>query len=108
LLPELSPRDADAPGQFAFADADRVTTILDRSGWREVEVRPVDAVCALPEDQLLRYVGSMGSVGRIVSQADEVTRARVLGVVRDAFDPFVHGSEIRFTAGCWLVAASRA
>jgi hypothetical protein len=28
-------------------------------------------------------------------------------VVRDAFDPFIHDGEVRYTAACWLVGASR-
>ncbi len=32
LLPNLAPRRADAPGQFGFADAQRVRKILERSG----------------------------------------------------------------------------
>jgi hypothetical protein len=27
--------------------------------------------------------------------------------VRTAFDPYVHGPEVRFTAACWMVAARR-
>src|SRR5262245_51388365 len=41
LLPNLPPRKPDAPGQFAFADRDRVQSILQNSGWREIELRPI-------------------------------------------------------------------
>jgi hypothetical protein len=41
----------------------------------------------------------------VLQQADEDTRRRVVEVVRAAFDPFVSGSEVRFTAACWLVEA---
>ena len=33
------------------------------------------------------------------------TRARVVDAVRPAFDPYVHGSDVRFTAACWMVEA---
>jgi len=31
--------------------------------------------------------------------------ARVVDRVRPAFDRFVHGDEVRFTAACWMVTA---
>jgi len=107
LLPQLPARDPDAPGQFAFADAHRVQNILDRSGWSDIDLSRVDVACSLPQDQLMRYLASMGPVGRVLSQADDQTRRRVLDVVRDAFDPFIHDGDVRYTAACWLVAASR-
>jgi hypothetical protein len=38
-------------------------------------------------------------------EVDEETRVRVVETVRAAFDPFVHGAEVRFTAACWTVGA---
>jgi ubiquinone/menaquinone biosynthesis C-methylase UbiE len=108
LLPQLPARDPDAPGQFAFADAHRVENILSQSGWSEINIHGVDLPCGLAEDKLIGYVASMGPVGRILSQTDDKTRARVLDVVREAFDPFVHNTEVGYTAACWLVGASRA
>jgi hypothetical protein len=105
LLPELPARRPDAPGQFAFANADRVAAILLESGWTESEIQPLDVPCTLPETTLLRYLTQLGPVGRILQEADEATRTRVVEVVRPAFDPFVHGAEVRFTAACWMVTA---
>jgi SAM-dependent methyltransferase len=107
LLPQLPPRVPDAPGQFAFADPDRVENIVGQSGWSDVDVRRVDIACGLAEVQLMRYLASMGPVGRVLSQSDDQTRGRVLDVVRNAFDPFIHDGEVRYTAACWLVGASR-
>jgi SAM-dependent methyltransferase len=93
------------PGQFAFADRERVREILTASGWSDVDVAPVDFACAFPAGQLDAYLGSMGPVGRALAEHDEATRARVVERVRPAFDHFRHGEEVRFTAACWLVAA---
>jgi SAM-dependent methyltransferase len=105
LLPELPARRPDAPGQFALANADRVASILLESGWNDIEIQPLDVPCTLPETALLRYVTQLGPVGRILQEADEATRTRVIEVVRPAFDPYVHGAEVRFTAACWMVTA---
>lgn len=105
LLPSLPPRRPNAAGQFAFADDTRVQEILAASGWTDVEIQPLDVECALPEPELTRYLSRLGPVGLALEQADAPTRARVLETVRAAFEPFVHGAEVRFTAGCWLVDA---
>ena len=102
LLPNLPARQPDAPGQFAFADQRRIHTILHTSGWADVDIRPIDVACALPESDLLPYVSRLGPVGRILQEADEQTRKQVLEKVRPAFDRYVHGAEVRFTAACWL------
>jgi len=105
LLPNLPERKADAPGQFALANDRRVHAILDASGWSEVEIHPLDVVCAMPASELVTYVSRMGPVGTALQEADEATRARVVDVARQAFEPFVHGEEARFTAACWMVTA---
>jgi len=105
LLPNLPAREADAPGQFAFADAQRVRRILEASGWAGIDIRPIDVACTLPETELVHYLTRLGPVGRLLHEVDDRTRARVTETVRAAFDPFVHGPEVRFTAACWLVGA---
>lgn len=105
LLPSLPPRRPDAPGQFAFADRERVRAILEASGWAGIDIRPIDVACALPEAELVPYLSRLGPVGQALREADEGTRARVVAAVRPAFDPYVHGAEVRYTAACWLVGA---
>ncbi len=105
LLPNLPARRPNAPGQFAFADARRVYSILEESGWVGIDIRPIDVACTLPEDELKRYVSRLGPVGVILQEADEQTRTQVLETVRAAFAPYVHGAEVRFTAACWMVSA---
>jgi len=105
LLPNLQPRRADAPGQFGLADARRVRAILDESGWTDIDIHPIDLVCTLPESELTSYGTRFGPVGVALREADPQTRAQVASAVRSAFDPYVQGDEVRFTASCWLVGA---
>ena len=106
FLPEIPKRRPDEPGQFAFADRDRVYSILEKSGWSEIDIRPLDVACTLPEHELNAYIARLGPLGRVLQQLDEQKRARIIGAVRSAFDPFLRGAEVRFTAACWTVAAS--
>jgi SAM-dependent methyltransferase len=106
LLPNLPERKPDEPGQFAFANDQRVRAILGAGGWIDVEIRPLDVVCTMTEPDLVGYVSRLGPVGNALQESDEVTRARVVEAVRPAFDDYVHGGEVRFTAACWMVTAS--
>jgi SAM-dependent methyltransferase len=105
LLPGIPARRPDAPGQFALADAARVRRILEQSGWTAVDLQPLDIACTFPEAELVRYVTKLGPVGRALQGADDATRARVIEAVRPAFDRYVAGAEVRFTAACWSVGA---
>jgi SAM-dependent methyltransferase len=105
LLPNIPARKPDGPGQFSFADRGRVWPILNQSGWAHVGMREVDVECVLPEKELMGYISRLGPVGMALQDVDELTRAQVVDVVRTAFEPYVHGDEVRFTAACWMVSA---
>jgi ubiquinone/menaquinone biosynthesis C-methylase UbiE len=104
-LPEIAPRRADGPGQFAFADSQRVRGILEQSGWARIDFRPLDVVCTFPKADLVGYVTRIGPIGRALRAADERTRARITAAVLPAFDPYIDGAEVRFVAACWMVGA---
>jgi SAM-dependent methyltransferase len=104
-LPELPPRKADGPGQFAFADAEQVRSVLTEAGWSDVDIRPLDVPCVLPLADLDDYVTRLGPVGLALRQVDERTRGKVTAAVRAAFQPYVFGAEGRFTAACWVIRA---
>jgi SAM-dependent methyltransferase len=105
LLPDLPPRRPDGPGQFAFANRDHVQSILETSGWLGIDFQRLDVVCTLEEEDLARYATRLGPVGMFLQNADEDTRARIAHAIRSAYDPYVHGGEVRFTAACWMVSA---
>lgn len=107
LLPAFPHRDPNGPGQFAFADAQRVAGLLARTGWREVDLQPLDVACTLPESEVDRYIHWMGPVGVALQQLeDEATKRRVVEAVRGAYAPFLDGPTLRFTAACWAVRAT--
>lgn len=108
LLPRLPARRPGAPGQFGFADRERVESILAQAGWGAIAIRPVDLACSLPARELVPYLSRLGPVGLALEQADAATRDRVVETVRAAFEPFVQGDEVRFTAACWLAGAQAA
>ena len=109
LLPNLPARQPDAPGQFGFANRDRVATLLKAGGWRDITIEPVDFACAFPESELVGYFTRLGPVGQALrQQADERLRERIIEKVRPAYDVFVEGAEVRYTAACWVIRARAA
>jgi hypothetical protein len=59
----------------------------------------------LPEKELVHYFPRLGPVGLMLQEADDRTRTQVIETVRAAFEPYVHGADVRFTAACWMVGA---
>ena len=104
FLPELAPRDPAAPGQFAFADADRVRRIL-KADWRDVDIQPLDVPCTLSADDLAIYAARMGRVGQMLPDLDEPTRKTVIRAVSKAFEAFTSQGVADFSAACWRVHA---
>jgi len=108
LLAKLPPRKPDAPGQFAFADPDRVRNILEASGWSQVEFTPLDVQCRFPAADLQRYFTRLGPLAQALRDTDEATRQRVVRDVRAAFEPFIIGTQVEFSAACWMISARAA
>jgi SAM-dependent methyltransferase len=105
-LPGLSAPVPGAPGQFGFADPERVRRILQASGWHDVEVRAVDVPMSLSEQELMAYVTTMGPVGRALREVNEERRAGAVAALRAAYGRFVENGAARFDAACWLVRAT--
>jgi ubiquinone/menaquinone biosynthesis C-methylase UbiE len=105
FLPAQPARQPDAPGQFAFADPNRITRILEESGWKEIDIRRIDVPCSFSAADLDQYLARIGPLGRFVQSLDASTREQLLATVRSAFDTYVEDSEVHFTAACWLVGA---
>jgi SAM-dependent methyltransferase len=103
LLPELPPRSPDAPGPFGLADRERTLRMLKEGGWADVDIQPADVVITLPEKELVRFFTRLGPLAQFWAQANDKIRAEIIATVRPAFEPFVHGAEVRYTAACWII-----
>ena len=104
-LPQLPVRRPGAPGQFAFAEAPRVSELLAASGWQGVEIRPLDVPLSMPESALVPYLSRLGPVGIALQELEEGARAVLVERLREAFAPFVRGERVAFVAACWLIEA---
>ena len=108
-LPEMPPPDPFAPGPFAFADSQRVLSILSDVGFHNVEIEKYDAPMRMGADldtvaaQTLR----IGPLSRALGEADDATRTDIVTAVKAALEAFRDSSgEIAPPAACWLVRAT--
>jgi SAM-dependent methyltransferase len=105
-LLDLPARVPNTPGPYGLADPERTRGILTDAGWRGVEVRPFDAVCAMPAGELMTFLTRIGPLREALGEADEERREVVLDAVRTAAEPYVKGDRASFEAAFWIVDAT--
>ena len=114
LAPLLSlqpPSDPHAPGPFAFADADRVTRILQDAGFGSVAVEGMERELLVGGgaslDDTVGFLLQMGPAGAALREADDDLRAKAADAVREAITPFQGDEGVRMPAAAWLFQATR-
>ncbi|MCB5424218.1 class I SAM-dependent methyltransferase [Altererythrobacter sp. CC-YST694] len=112
LPPPETPPDPEAPGPMAFADPDRVRTILTSAGWTNVKLEPFDfaMVVGMGEDAVsdaAAYFSTIGPTALAMAAMSEEDRV----AFRQRLRGFLASREIdgivAFSAGAWIVTAHR-
>lgn len=105
LLPSLPPPDPTAPGPFAFADAQRVTALLGKSGFESVTLRPFDALIGGGDlQQTLALTLRIGPLGSVLREHPELTDA-VAEKVRVVLEPHDTPQGVLLPGAVWIVTA---
>jgi SAM-dependent methyltransferase len=104
-LLDLPARVPNTPGPYGLADPERTRGILTDAGWSGAEVRPFDAVCAMPASELMTFLTRIGPLREALAEADDELREQVLDAVRAAAEPYVDGDRASFAAALWVVDA---
>jgi hypothetical protein len=105
FLPPTPSPDPNAPGQFAFADNDKVRRVLEDSGWSSIGLEKADVQCRISDDDLMTYVTRLGPVGAALREVDPATSEKILAALPSAFARFRKDGAVRFNAACWRVKA---
>lgn len=107
LLPPMEPLAPDAPGRYAFANPDRVKSILLRAGFHAPEILKFDTSIYLGDTPEAAASSSIdaGPLARTLAEVDDETRKKVREAVTARLAREMGPGGIYLTAGCWLVAA---
>lgn len=105
LLPPPPPGDPDAPGRFAFARRERIQGVLERSGWRDISIEPLDAHTPVTLEDAMTIGLRMGPLGAMLQNADEDLRGQVRDAVEAGMQAHMTDGMVQMTAACWLVTA---
>lgn len=107
LLPQQEAADPHAPGPFALADPERVTSLLSDAGFRDVTVKPHDTTVnlgATVEDAVAEAL-TIGPLARAAAELDEETRDRIRARIAPIFERYETRYGITLPAAIWLVSA---
>jgi SAM-dependent methyltransferase len=108
LLPPQEPVDPVAPGPFAFADVNRVRTILLDAGYRDIEIDKFDGYVNLGETIVDAATQSLavGPLSRAAADLHADVRAKIAESVAKALAPFESPIGVTPPAACWFVRAT--
>lgn len=109
LLPPSPPPDPEAPGQFAFADPDRVRRILSGAGFHDISFTRHDPIMRLAGPgapaQAAELSSQVGPIARGLIDASDELRATVRDTLTAAFQRHDGPEGIALPGANWFVAA---
>lgn len=114
LLPEAPPpTDPAAPGPFAFADKDRVTSILSAGGWTDIAFEAVDfpMIAGAGEDAVedaFAYFCRIGPAASASAELEGEEKDQFLSRVRSLCERHDHDGIVALPAAAWIVTAKKA
>ena len=98
----------EEPGPFAYADPQRVRSILEGAGFSSVEIVPRNDIVATGEADIphvARTSARVGAAGRLLREADAATAERVVGAIEEAMRARVANGALNATRAVNLVSA---
>lgn len=111
LVAAPEPGDPHAPGPFAFADIDRVRTLLEGAGWTGVTIAPLDVAIGdsplIDSARLMTRVGPLGAALRAAGPDPALVAAAEARVAR-ALEAFETNGRVRVPSAAWIVTARAA
>ena len=108
FVPPEEPQEQYAPGQFAFADAERVQAILTEAGFRNIWIERLETKVNLGvdiEDAANEALNS-GALLRASAEMDAASRETIRGHLRSLMEQYVTPDGIAMPGACWLVGAN--
>ena len=108
LLPPTPPADPFAPGPLAFADPDRVRSILGGAGFADVAVEPHSTRLHLGDrSAALDFLTQVGPGSRALGEAPPAARPLLRRALDDALAAHEGADGVGLGGAIWLVSARR-
>jgi len=105
------PPPPDEPGPFAFADPDKVTGILTRSGFKDATAVPHDHPLKIADAGDLTgavdFSLNMGPLGRLISDLPADTKAKIRAAVTSTMAARMTAQGLSLKAAVWVVTARK-
>lgn len=106
---ELPGRPApDEPGQFQWADPDRVEGWMTGGGWRNVKVEPLDVALTFPGTpaEVAHYLLQMGPAASLLREAGGNLQEKAEAALTDKLTAHLNDGVVKLGAACWTVSAT--
>jgi len=101
-----APSDPDAPGQFAFANPDRVRQILSEADFTAIEIeRVTERVGGRSVDDTIEMLLQLGPLGNALNDVDDDVGRAVRADIRSALSRFEISGCVWLDAVAWLATA---
>ncbi len=112
VQPFLSASDAidpNAPGPFAFADSDRIHSILNQSGYADIDISSVTPSLTMGQDldEAIRLQAQIGPVARVIAELEDDKKGEAIAAARMALGEHQSSTGINLGAAAWIVSAHK-
>lgn len=112
LVPSAPAVDPEAPGPFAFANPERVKTILTEAGWSDVALEAVDfdyvaGSGADPVGDALSFFSHIGPAARAIRSLEGDAQTKFVNRLRELAEAQLQDGAVRFAAAAWIVTSEK-
>jgi SAM-dependent methyltransferase len=110
VLGRPEPQAPDAPGPFSFGDPERVRSILEGAGFRDVQLTPFEGQVAFGEsgslDETARAMARLGPAARLLGDRSEEDVQRGIAAIRATLPVHADAAgRVRLGASVWIATA---
>ena len=112
LLPAQPAGDPYAPGPFAFADSERIASILSHAGWADIGFEAVDfdyvaGAGSDPVADAVDFFHAIGPAARAIRLLDGDARTGFVDRLTALAADHLKDGAVRFEAAAWIVTAKK-
>lgn len=105
-------KQVDGPGPFAFADPNKVRSILTSSGFTDIKITPFDGEMTMGGLKGIQaaaaYIAEIGPAARAIAELPKEKRPQVMARLEAAIAPLMRDDNLVLQGGVWVVEAVRA